>query len=102
MGNGRKSLKPGKEVASGLSLGYGCDVRVSQRQASVHCSKAVAYRKQYKRSTFSIITRYEILRGLKAKRDIKQLTRFEALCRTSQSFPSTIPSSSSRLTYGLD
>lgn len=49
--------------------------------------RATAYRNQYQRSTFSIITRYEVLRGLKAKRATKQLTRFEAMCHTDEILP---------------
>jgi tRNA(fMet)-specific endonuclease VapC len=36
---------------------------------------------------FSIITRYEVLRGLKAKDAIRQVERFEEQCRASLVFP---------------
>lgn len=36
---------------------------------------------------FSLITRYEILRGLKAKRAAKQLARFDEQCRRSRVLP---------------
>ncbi|WP_218025496.1 PIN domain-containing protein [Capsulimonas corticalis] len=39
--------------------------------------------------TFSIITRYEILRGLNAKRASSQIAAFEALCRASEVLPLT-------------
>jgi tRNA(fMet)-specific endonuclease VapC len=39
--------------------------------------------------TFSIITRYEILRGLKARNAVRQLARFEQRCRRSQVLPLT-------------
>jgi tRNA(fMet)-specific endonuclease VapC len=39
--------------------------------------------------TFSIITRYEILRGLKARRATRQLARFEQRCQHSQVLPLT-------------
>lgn len=38
----------------------------------------------YPRLTISIITRYEILRGLKSKRATAQLKKFEALCSSLQ------------------
>lgn len=38
---------------------------------------------------FSIITRYEILRGLKAKNAFRQVERFEEQCRASTVFPLT-------------
>lgn len=41
------------------------------------------------RFTFSIITRYEILRGLHAKRAIVQLAAFDRLCRVSTILPLT-------------
>ena len=37
--------------------------------------------------TFSIITRYEILRGLKAKQANKQIAAFEQRCRESEVLP---------------
>lgn len=39
--------------------------------------------------TFSIITYYEILRGLKAKRATRQITAFEERCRKSNVLPLT-------------
>jgi len=50
------------------------------RQHPVVIPKAEAYLAQYDRFTFSIITRYEILRGLKAKGANKQLQAFEHFC----------------------
>ena len=46
-------------------------------------AKAKLYLAQHGRFTFSIITRYEILRGLNAKRAIKQLDSFNRLCERS-------------------
>jgi predicted nucleic acid-binding protein len=40
--------------------------------------RAVAYLKQYGQTNISVVTRYEGLRGLKAKRATTQLARFEA------------------------
>ena len=43
----------------------------------------------FRHFTFSIITRYEILRGLKARRATRQLARFEQRCQHSQVLPLT-------------
>lgn len=43
-------------------------------------SKAQAYLSIHRKLTFSIVTRYEILRGLKAKDAAKQLAAFERFC----------------------
>jgi tRNA(fMet)-specific endonuclease VapC len=51
--------------------------------------KALDYLQQHRRLIFSLITRYEILRGLKAKQASQQLVRFEALCRASTVLPLT-------------
>ncbi|MEA5506216.1 type II toxin-antitoxin system VapC family toxin [Halotia wernerae UHCC 0503] len=50
------------------------------RQNSLVIPKAQAYLTQHSRFTFSLITRYEILRGLKAKGANKQLQAFEKFC----------------------
>lgn len=52
-------------------------------------ARAKAYLKMQRRFTFSIITRYEVLRGLKAKHAIVQLADFERLCQTSRIIPLT-------------
>jgi len=46
-------------------------------------SHARRYTTHYNRFTFSIITRYEILRGLRAKSATAQEIRFHALCNRS-------------------
>jgi tRNA(fMet)-specific endonuclease VapC len=51
--------------------------------------KARRYLAAYGRFSFSIITRYEILRGLKAKAATRQLTAFEERCRQSTVLPLT-------------
>ncbi len=51
--------------------------------------EAEAYLSAYHRFTFSIITRYEILRGLQAKRAEKQITAFNQLCLQSHVVPLT-------------
>jgi tRNA(fMet)-specific endonuclease VapC len=53
-----------------------------QRQAS-------AYLQLYGQFTFSIITRYEILRGLQTKNATRQITTFEERCQASQVLPLT-------------
>ncbi len=48
------------------------------------------YLQQYGHFTFSVITLYEILRGLKAKRAFVQMTKFLRLCQQSRVLPITI------------
>ena len=48
-----------------------------------------AYLSEYKVLTFSTITRYEILRGLKAKGAAKQLAAFETFCAANVILPLT-------------
>jgi len=43
----------------------------------------------FRHFTFSIMTRYEILRGLKARRATRQIARFEQRCQHSQVLPLT-------------
>jgi tRNA(fMet)-specific endonuclease VapC len=52
-------------------------------------SNAGQYLIQYGMFTFSLITRYEILRGLKAKNATTQLATFEARCQASEVVPIT-------------
>jgi len=59
----------------------GRDLFVAQR--------AQEYLLAHKRFTFSIITRYEILRGLMAKQALQQISIFEARCRESKILPLT-------------
>ena len=47
------------------------------------------YLQEHRRLTFSLITRFEILRGLKAKAATAQLVTFRALCSASQILPVT-------------
>lgn len=49
--------------------------------------RAADYLSAHGRFTFSIITRYEILRGLKAKRATRQVAAFDARCLTSDVLP---------------
>jgi tRNA(fMet)-specific endonuclease VapC len=56
-------------------------------------AKAVERAREYldvhSQLAFSLITRYEILRGLKAKRATAQLAKFEDFCATCQVIPVT-------------
>jgi tRNA(fMet)-specific endonuclease VapC len=52
---------------------------------------ARAYLDQWRRFTFSALTRYEILRGLRTKGAVRQELAFDALCRYSQVLPVTDP-----------
>jgi len=49
--------------------------------------RALSYLKQYKRYTCSLMTRFEILRGLKARSATAQLARFEAWCQSHEILP---------------
>ena len=52
-------------------------------------SHAKQYLAEHGRFTFSIITRYEILRGLKAKQAGRRIEAFEKRCRASNVLPIT-------------
>ncbi len=51
--------------------------------------RAKSYLEIHQQFTFSIITRYEILRGLHAKGATKQISAFHQLCKTSRIIPLT-------------
>jgi tRNA(fMet)-specific endonuclease VapC len=51
--------------------------------------KSIAYLTQYGQASISLITRYEILLGLKAKNATAQLAVFEAWCQRFQILPIT-------------
>jgi tRNA(fMet)-specific endonuclease VapC len=53
------------------------------RRSQAATAKAAAYLSVHSLFSFSIITRYEILQGLKAKNAIKQIAAFELLCVSS-------------------
>ena len=59
------------------------------RQHSGAWARARAYLAVHHRLTFSIITRYEILRGLHAKNATAQLAAFDQLCSVSTILPLT-------------
>ncbi|MBI4671410.1 MAG: type II toxin-antitoxin system VapC family toxin [Chloroflexi bacterium] len=52
-------------------------------------NNARAYLAQYGQFRFSILTRYEILRGFEAKQATAQLARFQEQCRKSDILPLT-------------
>jgi tRNA(fMet)-specific endonuclease VapC len=51
--------------------------------------KANAYLRQFHQFEFSAFTRYEVLRGFKEKKAVRQLQRFTAFCAHSLIFPIT-------------
>src|SRR5215831_8357580 len=59
------------------------------RKDTIVITKAKAYLAQYGHFTISIITRYEILRGLKIKRATQQIARFEQFCLRNKVLPIT-------------
>lgn len=59
------------------------------RQNPVVIPKARAYLDEHSQFTFSIITRYEILRGLKAKGATKQTMVFDDFCARNTILPLT-------------
>jgi tRNA(fMet)-specific endonuclease VapC len=59
------------------------------RQHPTALARAQVYLAVHHRLTFSIITRYEILRGLHAKRATGQLAAFDRLCDVSTILPLT-------------
>ncbi len=61
---------------------------IKQRDPHV-LQRAREYLRDHQRFTFSILTRYEILRGLKAKHAGRQLEHFERQCALSEVLPLT-------------
>ena len=57
------------------------------KKHAIATARAKTYLFAQHRLTFSIITRYEILRGLKAKHATTQLAQFEQLCQVSEILP---------------
>jgi tRNA(fMet)-specific endonuclease VapC len=53
--------------------------------------RAAAYLAEHGRFAFSVVTRYEILRGLRAKQAARQVAAFEARCRASDVLPLSDP-----------
>jgi tRNA(fMet)-specific endonuclease VapC len=67
------------DTLSEIMKGRNAHVRDNARQ----------YLATFGRFTFSIMTRYEILRGLKARAATRQLARFEQRCQRSEVLPLT-------------
>ena len=59
------------------------------RQESKALSQAQVYLSSYSRLTVSIVTRFEILRGLNAKNATSQTTAFNAMCQSMEVLPLT-------------
>ncbi len=59
------------------------------RQDAAVLLNAEEYLINHQKFTFSMITRYEILRGLKAKNATKQLIAFDLFCRVNIVLPLT-------------
>jgi len=59
------------------------------RKNPLAIKQAGIYITAYRKLTFSIITRYEILRGLKVKGLLNQMKTFDILCNMSQVIPLT-------------
>ena len=57
------------------------------RKNAAVLARAGAYLSEHQQFTISIITRYEILRGLKAKGALKQAERFEHFCVRNRVLP---------------
>ena len=57
------------------------------RKNATVLAKSSAYLSEHRQFTISIITRYEILRGLKAKGALKQAERFEDFCARNSILP---------------
>lgn len=53
--------------------------------------RALTYLAEHQRLSFSLITRYEILRGLEAKHATRQILAFDELCYASTVLPLTDP-----------
>ena len=59
------------------------------RQDPIATSRAQAYLTAHSRLTISIITRFEILRGLNAKNASAQIAAFHAMCHSMEVLPIT-------------
>ena len=59
------------------------------RQDSAALSHAQAYLSSYSQLSVSIVTRYEILRGLSAKNAASQAAVFDTMCQTMEILPLT-------------
>src|SRR5262249_43388087 len=62
---------------------------VLKQKNPIVVQKAAAYLQVHQRFTFSAVTRYEVIRGLKAKGAAQQLQRFITFCQHSLILPIT-------------
>jgi tRNA(fMet)-specific endonuclease VapC len=60
-----------------------------KRRNPVVLQRVRNYRRQYARLTFSLITRYEVLRGLKSRRATAKLAWFATFCQGQEILPVT-------------
>jgi tRNA(fMet)-specific endonuclease VapC len=59
------------------------------RKTPVALNRARAYLADHRQLTISLVTRFEILRGLKAKRANAQLAAFDSFCMSNEVLPIT-------------
>jgi tRNA(fMet)-specific endonuclease VapC len=59
------------------------------RKNPLATNRARSYLELHRLFTFSLITRYEVLRGLRAKRATRQIATFDQLCAASRVLPLT-------------
>jgi len=59
------------------------------RQHSLALSQSRAYLSSHSQITISIITKFEILRGLRAKKAVSQTSAFHAMCESLEVLPLT-------------
>jgi tRNA(fMet)-specific endonuclease VapC len=59
------------------------------RRTPAALNRARTYLADSQRLTISLVTRFEILRGLKAKRATAQLAAFDSFCRSNEVLPIT-------------
>ena len=59
------------------------------RKAPAALKRARTYLTDHRQLTISLITRFEILRGLKAKRATAQLAAFDSFCKSNEVLPIT-------------
>ena len=57
------------------------------RKTPAALNRARTYLADYQQLTISLVTRFEILRGLKAKRASTQLTAFDSFCKNNEVLP---------------
>ena len=84
------SAKGRRHDVTGTGLaGYGHSAIMRKNPNAIE--RAHSYLEFHRQFTFSVITRYEILRGLIAKGAAKQMDAFEQLCAASRVLPLTDP-----------